>query len=78
MSEESERNERFPKRILGLLTLITGLVGLYSAFEVTRYLLRLRGGNADFFTYHIEVIVGATFVLTMSYIVYKGYIRFKH
>lgn len=78
MSKESENNEKFPKRILGLLTFILGLIGFYSGFEVTRYLLNLREGNADFFTYHMEVIAGASFVLTMAYIVYKGYIRFRH
>jgi len=74
---EEKGNKVFAKRLLGLLTLIFTLTGAYSSYNVVAYLLNPAENNAYIFSFYMEVLAASAFLLTLAYIVYEEYFKFK-
>ena len=66
---------KYLRAVVGLITLAALLAGAYNAYEVVRYILRLRGGDVAFYTSTMTAVVVSALVIALVLLIYEGYTK---
>lgn len=58
------------RKILGFFTIILGAIGIYEAYEVALYILNLKTGTLETYSFSMTVMIYSLFMLAMLFVIY--------
>ncbi len=59
------------RKILGLFTIILGAIGIYEAYEVALYILNLKTGTLETYSFSMTVMIYSLFILAILFVIYN-------